>query len=154
MIISAHSWMGLKSVEALETLLKFISRKFINRHKLITKEQAINLYSVMARRVNGTSLDLTSLESNTEPDNNSMEVEFQLPPAVPLEDQELLRVVGEIFLELHDVSKISNILIRKYGVRNSWEAKSIQIFLRQIISGGLNKLKSCRKRGPSPLVSF
>ena len=94
MIMSAHTWMGLKSVEALETLLNFISRKFINRHKLITKEQAINLYSVIARRINDKSLDLSSLETQGELDNNSIEVNCPLPSSVPADDESLLTVVG------------------------------------------------------------
>ena len=60
-ILSAHDWMGTKSVQAIETLFKFISRKYTNRHKLITKNEGIELYSIIAKRVNDKSLDLLSI---------------------------------------------------------------------------------------------
>lgn len=94
MIISAHTWMGLKSVEALETLLKFISRKFINRLKLITKEQAINLYSVIVKRVNDKSLDLTSLEPQDDLENSYHEVTCNLPSSLPSDDSGLLSIIA------------------------------------------------------------
>jgi hypothetical protein len=65
-IISAHEWMGTKSLQAIETLFKFISNRFSSSRKAIVKQEAIELYTVIAHRVNHNSLDLLSLEP--EPD--------------------------------------------------------------------------------------
>ena len=62
MLMSAHSWMARTSVDALDTFLNFISRKFINRHKMITKQQAIHLYTLLARRTNDRNFDIAALQ--------------------------------------------------------------------------------------------
>ena len=76
MLISAHQWMGVKSMEALETFLNFIAKRFLNRHKMINKEQAINLYSTIAQRINANFLDLVSLE----PERDEFGEEVSGPP--------------------------------------------------------------------------
>jgi hypothetical protein len=85
--------MGLKSVEALETLFKFIARKFINRHKMITKSQAIELYSVIANRVNDRTLDLILMKPTDEGEEER--VTCALPESLPAEEgDEVVNIVG------------------------------------------------------------
>lgn len=95
MLINAHTWMGLASVQALATLLKFIARQFLSRHKHITKTEAVELYSVIAQRMNNKSLDLLSLDPQDD-FGQLQEDNCPLPASCPLpeDSQELLRVVG------------------------------------------------------------
>lgn len=58
--------MGTKNLQAIETLFKFIFNRFNHNRKIITNKEAIELYSVIAGRINHTSLDLLSLEPECE----------------------------------------------------------------------------------------
>ena len=52
------------------------------------------------------------------------------------------------------MTKISNLLIRKYGLSKNLEPQSIQSYLRQIVVLGLKKLQKCRRKGHSSLKNF
>lgn len=58
----------------------------------------------------------------------------------------MLRLVGEAFLECCDLDKMSNELMRKYGISKAWEESALRLSLRRIMETSVFKLKS--QEGP------
>ena len=124
-LLKIHEWMKDQNNEAFETFLKFISRKFLERHKMITVTEATNLFKVIDLRVNGSgrSFDLTALESTMDEFGNricEMDPSIQVPPSVDHEDQ-IFKIVGELFLETPSARNVSIKMLNNNNLDQRWE---------------------------------